>query len=98
MKEVEKRICSKEYLPDLEIDRIEYPELQKGVNPDMDAKSVRLDVYIRDGKDTVYDIEIAPVLKVHGIIQREIRIRKLEKAVTFLFARYKSDRKRHIFM
>ena len=27
-----------------EIDRIEYPELQKGINPDADAKSVRLAV------------------------------------------------------
>ncbi len=31
-------------LPGMEIDRIEYPELQKGINPDADAKSVRLDV------------------------------------------------------
>ena len=45
-------------LPDLEIDHVEYPELQKGINLDVDAKSVRLDVYIRDGKGTVYDIEM----------------------------------------
>ena len=45
-------------LPELDIDHIEYPELQKGIKPDMDAKSVRLDVYVRDGKGTVYDIEM----------------------------------------
>lgn len=45
-------------LPDLEIDHIEYPEAQKGIRPDADAKSVRLDVYVRDGKETVYDIEM----------------------------------------
>ena len=45
-------------LPDLEIDHIEYPEAQKGIRPDVDAKSVRLDVYVRDGKGTVYDIEM----------------------------------------
>ena len=45
-------------LPDLEIDHIEYPELQKAIRPDADAKSVRLDVYIRDDKNTVYDIEM----------------------------------------
>ena len=45
-------------LPELEIERIEYPELQKGINLDADAKSVRLDVYIKDGKGTVYDIEM----------------------------------------
>ena len=45
-------------LPDLEIDHIEYPEAQKGIRTDADAKSVRLDVYVKDGKGTVYDIEM----------------------------------------
>ncbi len=45
-------------LPDLNIERIEYPELQKNINVDMDAHSVRLDVYIKDDKETVYDIEM----------------------------------------
>ena len=45
-------------LPDLEIDHVEYPEAQKSIRPDADAKSVRLDVYVKDGKGTVYDIEM----------------------------------------
>lgn len=45
-------------LLDVEIDHVEYPELQKGIKPDIDAKSVRLDVYIKDDKNTVYDIEM----------------------------------------
>lgn len=45
-------------LPNLKIDHIEYPQLQKSINLDMDARSVRLDVYIKDDKDTVYDIEM----------------------------------------
>lgn len=45
-------------LPDLEIDHIEYPELQKAIKPDVDAKSVRLDVYVKDGNGSVYDIEM----------------------------------------
>ena len=45
-------------LPDLEIDHIEYPELQKSIQPDTNAKSIRLDVYIRDDANTVYDIEM----------------------------------------
>ncbi len=45
-------------LPDLEIDHIEYPQLQKSIKPDMDARSVRLDVYIKDDKEIVYDIEM----------------------------------------
>jgi len=45
-------------LPDLKIDHVEYPELQKSIRSDVDAKSVRLDVYVKDGKGTVYDIEM----------------------------------------
>ena len=45
-------------LPDLNIERIEYPELQKSISMDMDARSVRLDVYVKDEKEVVYDIEI----------------------------------------
>ena len=42
-------------LPDLKIDHIEYPELQKSIKTDIDAKSIRLDVYVKDKKGTVYD-------------------------------------------
>lgn len=45
-------------LPDLKIDHIEYPELQKTIKPDADAKSIRLDVYIKDDKNIVYNIEM----------------------------------------
>ena len=45
-------------LPDLMIERIEYPELQKSINMNMDAHSVRLDVYVKDDRETVYDIEM----------------------------------------
>lgn len=45
-------------LPDIEIDHIEYPELQKSIKQDIDAKSVRLDVYVKDEKEVVYDIEM----------------------------------------
>ena len=45
-------------LPDLKIDHIEYPELQKNIKQDIDAKSVRLDVYVKDEKAVVYDIEM----------------------------------------
>ncbi len=48
-------------LPEVEIDHIEYPELQKTIKEDVDARSVRLDVYVKDGKGTVYDIEMQAV-------------------------------------
>lgn len=40
------------------IGRVEYPELQKEIKPDADARSVRLDVYTKDDKDRVFDIEM----------------------------------------
>lgn len=40
------------------IDHIEYPEEQKAIDIARDSKSVRLDVYLRDGEGTVYNVEI----------------------------------------
>ncbi len=45
-------------LPELNIERIEYPETQKSIKEDMDARSVRLDVYIKDEQNVVYTIEM----------------------------------------
>ncbi|GFI22244.1 hypothetical protein IMSAGC011_01017 [Lachnospiraceae bacterium] len=42
----------------MNIERIEYPELQKSIHVDMDAHSVRLDVYVKDDRETVYDTEM----------------------------------------
>ena len=58
------RLCLgvlKRVLPELDIERIEYPELQKAIREDADARSVRLDVYVRDDKKTVYNIEMQAV-------------------------------------
>ena len=40
------------------IGHVEYPELQKEIKPDADARSIRLDVYTKDDKDRVFDIEM----------------------------------------
>lgn len=45
-------------LPELQIERVIYPETQKVIDEDIDARSVRLDVYVKDNKDTVYNIEM----------------------------------------
>ncbi len=45
-------------LPDIEIDHVEYPETQKTIRPDVDAKSVRLDIYVKGEDGAVYDIEM----------------------------------------
>jgi predicted transposase/invertase (TIGR01784 family) len=58
-----KRLCKKllEIILKVKIRKIEYPELQKAVDIAVDAKSVRLDVYVEDENNTVYDIEIQAV-------------------------------------
>ena len=47
-----------ERLLDIQIDHIEYPEEQKVIDISKDSKSVRLDVYLKDEKGTVYNVEI----------------------------------------
>lgn len=42
----------------IKISRIEYPKSQETIDISAEAKSVRLDIYIEDGKDTVYNIEM----------------------------------------
>ncbi|RKJ61313.1 Rpn family recombination-promoting nuclease/putative transposase [Roseburia sp. 1XD42-69] len=42
----------------IKISRIEYPKSQETIDISADAKSVRLDIYVEDGKGTVYNIEM----------------------------------------
>ena len=42
----------------INIARIEYPKSQETIDISADAKSVRLDNYVEDGKETVYNIEM----------------------------------------
>jgi predicted transposase/invertase (TIGR01784 family) len=47
-----------EVILDVEIEKIEYPEEEKVIDIAADAKSVRLDVYVNDDKNTVYNVEM----------------------------------------
>ena len=47
-----------EMVLNIKIERIEYPKSQEIIDLSADAKSVRLDVYVEDGKGTVYNIEM----------------------------------------
>ena len=47
-----------ETILNVKISRIEYPEDQKTINLSLDAKSIRLDVYVEDDSNTVYNIEM----------------------------------------
>ena len=53
-------LCKKllEIILDVEIERIEYSEKEKTLDEKLEAKSVRLDVYVKDGRGTVYDVEM----------------------------------------
>ena len=42
----------------VKINKIEYPELQKTIDKQYGSKGIRLDVYVEDDKNTVYNIEI----------------------------------------
>lgn len=54
------KLCKQllEIILGVKIKKINYPDLQKAMNPAYDNKSVRLDVYLDDDKGTVYDIEM----------------------------------------
>lgn len=54
-----------EYILNIKIKKIEYPELQKVIDKQYNSKSVRLDVYVEDDKHTVYNIEIQTTSKKH---------------------------------
>lgn len=49
----------------VKIRRIEYPELQKALNERYGSKGIRLDVYVEDEEETVYNVEIQTSDKKH---------------------------------
>lgn len=55
-----KKLCKKllEIILNITIERIEYIEEQKSVDHAVDAKGVRLDVYVKDAEHTIYNIEM----------------------------------------
>ncbi|MFR8549093.1 MAG: Rpn family recombination-promoting nuclease/putative transposase [Lachnospiraceae bacterium] len=59
----DRTLCKKmlERLLEIEIEKIEYPEEQKTIDLSYDSRSIRLDLYVKDNKDTVYNVEIQTV-------------------------------------
>lgn len=55
-----KELCREtlETLLEIPIEAVEFPERQKSINITSKGKSVRLDVYVQDEKETVYDAEM----------------------------------------
>ena len=55
-----RKLCKQllEVILDVRIDHIDYPEEQKTIDHAVDARSVRLDVYIEDDRHMVYNVEM----------------------------------------
>ena len=55
-----RKLCKQllEVILNVRIERIDYPEEQKTIDHSIDARSVRLDVYIKDDMQTVYNVEM----------------------------------------
>lgn len=56
----DKEICKEflEKLLDIEIERIEMPENQKTIDLLLESKGIRLDIYVKDENDTIYNVEM----------------------------------------
>ena len=56
----DKELCKRllEIILDVEIERIEYPEGEKTIEVKGDAKGIRLDIYVKDEKTIVYNVEM----------------------------------------
>ena len=72
----------------IKISRIEYPKSQETIDISADAKSVRLDIYVEDGKETVYNIEMQAtsnrnLKKRMRYYQSMIDLNILEKGATY---------------
>lgn len=58
MRNPEKCKALLECVLDIKIRKIEYPELEKTIDNTYEAKSIRLDVYVEDEENTIYNIEM----------------------------------------
>lgn len=57
---MDKEICKEllEKLLNIEIKKITMPEDQKTINLLLESKGIRLDIYVKDENDTVYNVEM----------------------------------------
>ena len=56
----DKEICKEflEKLLEIEIEKIEMPENQKTIDLLLESKGIRLDIYVKDENNTVYNVEM----------------------------------------
>ena len=70
-----KRICKHliEKILGIKIRKITYPDAEKSIDIRLDSKSVRLDVYVQDEHNVVYDIEMQPTDGKDGELAKRTR-------------------------
>ena len=72
----------------VEIDHVEHVERQHVIDAGPQSKAVRLDVYVRDGKGTVYDVEMQ-VCREPGLARRsryyhaQMAMEQLERGASY---------------
>ena len=56
----DKEICKEflEKLLEIEIEKVELPENQKVIDLLLESKGIRLDIYVKDENNTVYNVEM----------------------------------------
>jgi len=66
------RICKRmiEKILDIKIDKIVYFEEEKTIDIRLGSRSIRLDVYVQDGKGTVFNVEMQTTNPHHALPQR----------------------------
>ena len=77
-----------ECILNISVDYISYPEIQKVINPALDAKGVRFDVFVKDQKGSVFNIEMQSVDKDHlpkrsRYYQSMIDLNMIEKGASY---------------
>ena len=70
-----KRICKHliEKILDIKIKKITYPDAEKSIDIRLDSKSVRLDVYVQDEQNVIYDIEMQTTDGTDGELAKRTR-------------------------
>jgi predicted transposase/invertase (TIGR01784 family) len=66
------RICKKmiEKILHIEIDRLVYLEEEKTIDIRLDSRSIRLDVYVKDGQGTIFNVEMQTSNPHHALAKR----------------------------
>lgn len=112
MKNPDKCKAVLECILNIKIRKIEYPEIEKTIDKTYESKSIRLDVYVEDDKNTIYNIEMQTTNKKNlpkrtryyqgmidlNIINKDDDFNKLKKSYVIFICDYDEfGLERHIY-